>query len=220
VVDIGDLVDQGALTPPTSPKGTLLRAATHLFRTKGYDRTTVRDLAKEVGIQSGSLFHHFKSKEDILAAVMGETIVVCTQRMHDALIGRSSAPDKLLALLECEIQSVLGEHGDGLGVLVFEWNRLSEEKRPPILELREEYERLWLDTLVEADRDGLLSIDPAMMRRFLLGALSWIVNWYNPNGKLTVEDLAQNALRMILGKQSQDLSENHAETPIQKTFRK
>ena len=49
-----------------SPRGRLLSAAAHLFRDKGFDRTTVRDIAAAVGIQSGSIFHHFKSKEDIL----------------------------------------------------------------------------------------------------------------------------------------------------------
>ena len=45
-----------------SPRGRLLSAAAHLFRDKGFDRTTVRDIAASVGIQSGSIFHHFKSK--------------------------------------------------------------------------------------------------------------------------------------------------------------
>ena len=62
-----------------SPRGRLLSAAAHLFRDKGFDRTTVRDIAASVGIQSGSIFHHFKSKEDILFAVMEEVIQFNTE---------------------------------------------------------------------------------------------------------------------------------------------
>src|SRR5699024_6491414 len=53
-----------------SPRGKLLSAAARLFRDQGFDRTTVRDIAREVGLQSGSNFHHFATKEDILQRVM------------------------------------------------------------------------------------------------------------------------------------------------------
>lgn len=59
------MVDGGQLTDPDSARGKLLQTAAHLFRNKGFERTTVRDLASAVGIQSGSIFHHFKSKDEI-----------------------------------------------------------------------------------------------------------------------------------------------------------
>lgn len=82
-------------THPISPfasnsaRDRLLNAATLLFKTKGYERTTVRDLAKVIGIQSGSIFHHFKTKEDILRAVMEESILFNIQRMKVAIIDKS-----------------------------------------------------------------------------------------------------------------------------------
>ena len=82
-----DLVDEGQLTDPDSARGKLLQVAAHLFRNKGYERTTVRDLAGAVGIQSGSIFHHFKSKDEILRAVMEETIRYNTALMRAALAG-------------------------------------------------------------------------------------------------------------------------------------
>ena len=71
---VRELIASGQVTDPESARGKLLQTAAHLFRNKGYERTTVRDLASAVGIQSGSIFHHFKSKDDILRAVMQETI--------------------------------------------------------------------------------------------------------------------------------------------------
>src|SRR5690554_6288787 len=68
------LVAENLVSDPESARGRLLREAARLFREKGYERTTVRDLAAAVGIQSGSLFHHFRTKEEILKAVMVETI--------------------------------------------------------------------------------------------------------------------------------------------------
>ena len=58
-----------------SPRGRLLLGAAYLFYKQGYDKTTVRQLGEFIGIQSGSLFHHFKSKDDILATVMEQTII-------------------------------------------------------------------------------------------------------------------------------------------------
>ena len=79
------MVDGGQLTDPDSARGKLLQTAAHLFRNKGFERTTVRDLAGAVGIQSGSIFHHFKSKDDILRAVMEETIHYNTALMRASL---------------------------------------------------------------------------------------------------------------------------------------
>ena len=69
------LIDSEKITDPLSSKGKLLVAAAKLFRQKGYEKTTVRDLAAALGIQSGSLFYHYKKKEAILKAVMQDTIV-------------------------------------------------------------------------------------------------------------------------------------------------
>ena len=195
---VEQLVEAGLITDPSSPKGALLAAAAGLFRTQGYSRTTVRDLAKVVGIQSGSLFHHFKTKEDILEAVMAETIIVCTEQMRSALEGPTTIRDKIQSLLECEIHAILGETGLGLGVLVFEWDSLSDSNRSRVLELRSIYEGIWLSVFEEAKNEGILVMEPALLRRFLTGALSWIVNWYNPEGDLRIPELAESAIRMLL----------------------
>ena len=197
---VEQLVEAGLITDPSSPKGALLAAAAGLFRTQGYSRTTVRDLAKVVGIQSGSLFHHFKTKEDILEAVMAETIIVCTEQMRSALEGPTTIRDKIQSLLECEIHAILGETGLGLGVLVFEWDSLSDSNRSRVLELRSIYEGIWLSVFEEAKNEGILLMEPALLRRFLTGALSWIVNWYNPEGDLRIPALADQAIRMLIRK--------------------
>tara|TARA_Y100001934_G_C12232241_1_gene715956 strand:- start:419 stop:1027 length:609 start_codon:yes stop_codon:yes gene_type:complete len=196
---VKELVASGMITDPESPKGALLAAATTLFRSQGYSRTTVRDIAKVVGIQSGSLFHHFRTKEDILEAVMAETIIVCTEQMKTAVSNTQLTPrKKIQALLECEIGAILGDTGRGLGVLVFEWDSLSNDKRNRVLQLRDIYEGIWLCVLEEAKSEGILVMEPALLRKFLTGALSWIVNWYNPQGDLRVPDLANLAMKMLV----------------------
>src|SRR5690606_35292686 len=106
-----ELVASGQVTDPESPRGKLLQEAARLFRRKGYERTTVRDLANAVGIQSGSIFHHFKSKEEILRSVMEETVIYNTALMESALAEAGSLRERVLALIRCELQSIMGEIG-------------------------------------------------------------------------------------------------------------
>ena len=193
-----ELIDNHRITDPQSAKGKLMRAAAHLFKNRGYERTTVRELGAAVGIQSGSLFHHFKSKEDILLSVMKETITINMARMRDTLAKAPDAKGRLLALIQCEINSVHTDTGEAMSVLVYEWRSLSKEKQPLILKLRNEYEALWLSIIAEGVEAGLIQQDPFILRRLLAGAIGWSSTWYRPDGDLSLEELAKQTLILAI----------------------
>lgn len=193
-----ELVESGQITDPESPRGKLLQTAAHLFRSKGYERTTVRDLASAVGIQSGSIFHHFKSKDEILRSVMEETIIYNTALMKAALAEADSLRERVLALIRCELQSIMGGTGEAMAVLVYEWRSLSEEGQRYILELRDAYEQFWLEVLGEARAQGYVQGDPFILRRFLTGALSWTTTWFRPEGPMSLDQLCEEALALVL----------------------
>ena len=186
------------MTDPESARGKLLQTAAHLFRNKGYERTTVRDLASAVGIQSGSIFHHFKSKDDILRAVMQETIHYNTALMRAELAEAGSVRERVLALIRCELQSIMGGSGEAMAVLVYEWRSLSPEGQAAVLALRDIYEQIWLQVLGEAKEAGFIKGDVFITRRFLTGALSWTTTWFRAEGSMTLEQLAQEALLLVL----------------------
>jgi AcrR family transcriptional regulator len=192
------LVASGQVTDPESARGKLLQMAAHLFRSKGFDRTTVRDLAGAVGIQSGSIFHHFKSKDEILRSVMEETIRYNTALMRDALGQAASMRERMLALIRCELQSIMGGTGEAMAVLVYEWRSLSDDGQQFILALRDEYEQIWLDVLEEARVQGEFSGDPFIIRRFLTGALSWTNTWFRSEGPMSLDQLAEQALTLVI----------------------
>lgn len=192
------LIESGQLVDPDSAKGRLLQEAATLFNEKGYERTTVRDLATAVGIQSGSLFHHFPNKEAILKAVMEQVVRFNTARMRIRLEAAHSTRDKLRALILCELESVVGVTSDAMTVLVYEWRSLSAENQAEILALRDVYEDLWLTTITDAKNEGLVTGDPFILRRFLTGALSWTKTWYKTGGPMSVEELAEEALGLVV----------------------
>nr|MDT0253532.1 TetR/AcrR family transcriptional regulator [Endozoicomonas sp.] len=179
-------------------KGRLLKSAARLFRTNGYERTTVRDLAKDIGIQSGSLFHHYPSKQEILRSVVEETILLNIEMMKLSLSLNQSVRDQLYGLILCELQSILVDNGAEMAVLVYEWRGLNAINQAQILQLRDQYERLWLDVLVEAYDQQFIAIQPAVLRRLLTGTISWSINWFKPDGDLSLEALAEMILSMAL----------------------
>ena len=192
------LIAENLVSASDSARGRLLREAARLFREKGYERTTVRDLAAAVGIQSGSLFHHFRTKEEILKAVMVETIRLNTAVMQAAMSEANSSREKLRALISAELESINGQTGEAMAVLVFEWRSLSEASQAEVLELRDIYEALWLDVLSGLKDEGALNADPFVVRRMLTGALSWTVTWYRPDrGGLTHDGLTDQVVAML-----------------------
>ena len=192
------LVAEGRLTDPECARGKLLQSAAHLFRNKGFERTTVRDLAGAVGILSGSIFHHFKSKDEILRAVMEETIVYNTALMRAGLAEANTPRERVLSLIRSELQSIMGGTGEAMGVLFHEWRSLSAQGQQVILALRDDYERIWLEVLREAHAAGLCQTDPFILRRFLSGALNWTETWFRADGPMSLDQLAEQALALVI----------------------
>jgi len=176
----------------------LLHAAARLFRDMGYEKTTVRDLGNAVGIQSGSLFYHFRSKEEILVAVMALGISRTTDHLQAALDQSDTLQEKLAALFHVHLNSLLGENQAAIEVMLYEWRSVSAEARPGLIVLRDRYEQLWQQVLDQAAQAGLVKQDSGLLRRTLLGSLHWTVQWYDPQGPLGVDELAEHMLALVL----------------------
>ncbi|MDO8330175.1 MAG: TetR/AcrR family transcriptional regulator [Fluviicoccus sp.] len=183
-----------------TPRGRVLRAAAHLFRVQGYSGTTVREIAALVGIQSGSLFHHFRSKEEILFVVMREIIVYNTVVLRAAVEGLASPEEELRVVIMSELNAINGITRDAMTVLVFEWESVSREHKDELEVLRQEYERLWLKALmaVSQDEDWIASV--SVRRSLLRGAIAWTATWYRFGGGLTIEGLTDLVLGMAFGR--------------------
>ncbi len=183
-----------------SPRGRVLRAAAHLFRVNGYEGTTVREIASMVGIQSGSLFHHFKSKEEILFTVMKEVIEYTSTKQNEAVAAVASSRDKLRALIISELYAINGVTCDAMTVLVFEWDALSRNHQHDLLALRNAYEGTWVSILQRLQDETGYVESPQVWRKLLVGAIAWSVTWFRKDGSMTLESLADRVLLMAVGK--------------------
>lgn len=178
----------------------LVRIAARLFVEEGFDRTTVRMLAQEMGIKSGSLFHHFADKQEILCAVIEEGMfsALAIAREYLARLEAGSAPasrhqqarERLLALARAHLETLLTDRNAHV-VALYEWRRLEQASREHLVHLRDEYEALWRDAIEAAVAAGLLKGDALLLRQFMLGALNWSVRWYRPEGERSPDELAE-----------------------------
>lgn len=192
------LIESGHITDPASPRGRLLDGAAELFSQKGFERTTVRDIANAVGILSGSIFHHFKTKEEILKALMIESVLCFTEKLKAAVDEASTPEEKVLACIKNELQFTISDDTvAAMSVLVSEWRCLSPESQSEILLIREAYEQVWLDTLNLAKETGLIKGNVFIIRRFVAGAINWSPNWFRSDGMLSLDDLAAEVFSII-----------------------
>ena len=181
-----------------SPKGRLLLGAAYLFHKQGYAKTTVRELANFIGIQSGSLFHHFTSKDDILANVMKQTIIYNHDRLLNAIQQSDDPEQQLKKLIKAELISITGDTGSAMAVLVYEWQALSQERQDELLKMRNAYEDIWLDVIHQLRELGKIKHDTFIWRRLMGGAIAWTVTWYRPDGKMSMDELTEIVWEMAL----------------------
>src|SRR5262245_18247616 len=114
----------------------LVVAAARLFREKGYAASTTRDLALEQGILKASLYHHIRSKEDLLYAISLESLRRITEAVADVAAG--DGPDRLRATIETHIETALRDRDLHTTMLV-ELRSLSPERRAKVRDARDAY---------------------------------------------------------------------------------
>jgi len=175
----------------------ILRIAAGLFRHHGYERTSVRQIADALGIKSGSLFYHFASKEEILAAVMEEGIREVFGAVQAGVANERELPQRLLAMVRCHLAGLLGTNLDALMVLVYEWRCLSAPAMRRVLEWRNRYEDLWDRELAAAAARQWVDADTVLVRQTALGALNWTGQWYRPDRRLQVDELARRMFELL-----------------------
>ncbi len=176
---------------PTAMRRRILNAAARLFRERGFHATTARAIAAEVGILSGSLFHHFRSKDQMLFEVMNGA---ATQLCEKAEAVVAAAPDprsRLRALIQMQLECLIGaDTRDYYAVLIGEWRELDPPAKALLNAHRHRYSDVWAATLEECARAGQLRADPHTMEFILRGAINWASNWFRPGGGLSLADYA------------------------------
>ena len=159
----------------------LVRVAARLFREKGFEGTTVRDIAAAVGMRSGSPFYHFANKYELLMTVMEEGLSMGLARIRAVLSATSLDPMEQLERLIRTQYAILHEAGnDFIPVILYEWRSLPDQYKRHVIELKDQYDGLWQPTLERLHAQNLLRADPKIARLLILGAINYSATWYKP----------------------------------------
>ena len=180
----------------------VLRHAARLFRRKGFDATSTRDIAAAAGMQSGSPFYHFKSKQALLFAVMEEGMRTALQQQREAMARAGmetlEPAAQLRLLVRNHFENLFGAGNDYIPVMLYEQRSISRAQQAALAELKGAYEGDWEPVLRALHASGRLRADVKLARLMIFGALNWSVQWFDRRGAATLDDLADAALALFL----------------------
>ncbi len=190
-----------ALAEEPNRRADIVRAAGRLFHQKGYSATTIRDIADAVGMGSGSPFYHFRTKHDMLRAVVLEGMDSFHQAVAAAANSGKAPRAAFEAMLRAHLEQLLGAAGrDFAATLLHESRHLDPEALAEVVTLKDRYEAMWQKALKDLKRAGLIADDSRVARLFVLGALNWTVQWYRPDGSASIEQIARQFATFVLDK--------------------
>ena len=186
---------------PVSRRDELLDLAATMFAQRGLRATTVRDIADSAGILSGSLYHHFKSKEQMVEEVLRDFLDWLFGRYQEIVDTEPNPLDRLKGLFMTSFEAIEDRHAQ---VVIYqdEAKRLSSLPQFDFVEARnQEQRKLWIDLLNEGVEQGCFrpDIDVDVVYRFIRDT-TWVsVRWYQPGGPLTAEEVGRQYLSIVLG---------------------
>ena len=179
----------------------VLDAAARLFRSQGFEGTSVRDIARAVGILPGSLYCHFATKEALLTAVYVRGVEQIIQAVESAVAGHADPWDRLEAACVAHLEAILRDD-DYAQVVVRVRPSDAPAAEAELIALRNRYEAL-LAGLVKA-LPLPRSTDRGALRLMLIGALNWSQTWYRPDGRFNPRTIARKFTALL--RQGQEVS--------------
>jgi AcrR family transcriptional regulator len=184
-----------------SRRDELLELAATMFADRGLRATTVRDIADSAGILSGSLYHHFKSKEQMVEEVLRDFLDWLFGRYQEIVESETDPLKRVEGLFMSSFEAIEDRHAQ---VVIYqdEAKRLSSLPQFAFVDERNREQRtMWVNVLKQGVAEGSLraDLDVDLVYRFIRDT-TWVsVRWYQPGGPLTAEQVGRQYLAIVLG---------------------
>lgn len=188
----------------TDRLGEIYRAAALLICEKGYDATSMNDIAEAVGITKAGVYHHIEGKKDLLFRIMNFGM--------DELDEFVIFPARAIADPESRLRAIVTNHVrlitshitpqgyNPVTIVVDEVAGLTPEHRRKIDQRKRAYVDLIRETLKQLRKEGKLrEVDVTVATFSLLGAILWLSRWYHPDGHLTPKQIVEEISKITLG---------------------
>ena len=189
----------------------ILRTAARLFQKRGYDATSMNDIAAALKLSKGGLYHHFQSKDEILYEIMNHAMEITEERVLNPVRGIADPEERLRALIRLHIEVVLSPRDREITVMLHENHPLPPALRKRINIRKKDYIH-FLESLMTEVQDKAQEkvqnkaqhrargkVSPRAAAFALLGMINWIYQWYKPEGELQAQNLIPQFTDLIFG---------------------
>lgn len=183
-----------------SRRDELLQIATRLFMEKGYQATSMQDIAKEMGIQKPSLYHYITSKDDILREIVDITMNKLIESIEAIVFSEGNPVEKLERIIDSHLKLIC-ENLEFFTVSLREINPVNAKGFwSHVVFLRDKYESYVRSILALGKKEGYFKedIDEKLAGFALLGSVNWVIRWYSPQGERTPKEIAHQWKRLFL----------------------
>jgi AcrR family transcriptional regulator len=179
----------------------ILRTAARLFQQRGYDATSMNDVAAALKLSKGGLYHHFQGKDEILFEIMNHAMEITEERVLAPVRGIADPEERLRALIRRHMEVVLSPRDREITVMLHENHPLPPALRKRINSRKKEYIHFVEDLIsdVQRGRHAKGAVSPRAAAFALLGMINWIYQWYKPEGSLQALNLIPQFTDLLLG---------------------
>ncbi|HFA50276.1 MAG TPA: TetR/AcrR family transcriptional regulator [Bacteroidetes bacterium] len=172
--------------------------AARLFRKRGYKATSMRDLAKEVGMEAASLYNHIQSKQELLRELLMEMAQLFTTGMEEVQTSPLGPQEKLERLIAQYIRFTV-EHTDAISLITSEWVHLEGPAKEAYTLLRDRYEDNFRQVLTDCIEQGhFREMDVGIALFSTLSSLRWLYSWYSKHRDVNPLELEKEMTGMLL----------------------
>ena len=177
----------------------ILRSAARIFAEKSYHSTSMRDISRATNVSLAGLYHYCKSKEELLFLIQDNCFGRVLERLEQRLEGVADPVTKLGIFIENHLSFFAGNMAE-MKVLSHEAESLGGDLYTHVSTRKDKYTKLARQILreVQETQQSQEPIDLTVATYALFGMMNWIYNWYDPQGKLNVSDLASNVMKLFV----------------------
>lgn len=177
----------------------IIQAAANLFCARGYEASSMRDIATTLNIEAASLYHHIKSKEEILETIcfgMAETFLNGIREVNDIYF---NAEERLRMAIQNHVR-ILTSNLSQSTVFLHEWRSLKGEKLIAFKQLRDQYEKGFRTIVQDGMNEDIFGeVDARFAVLSILSSVNWIAEWYREDGAMSSDEIASRISDFVLG---------------------
>lgn len=179
-------------------KTQIIRTAARMFRERGYNAVSMRDLAEDMGIRAASLYNHITSKEEILGIIIMDVARSFTNHIDETFPGNESSVCKLKEIIQMYIDITINKT-DALACMNNDWLSLDENRRREYIRMREDYEVKFRRIILKGMQTGEIEkSDPEIIVFSLLSTLRTFYLWYAKNKEYDRASLQEDISQVLL----------------------